>query len=220
MNRHLPASPRSISIAAATTTLLICLSLATSLAIIAKGPNTLAPDLAISRAVQQLDGPVWRGLAMTGNALGSTRVGLISASLGILIAVRCHRRTDAIFLADLTLLRVAGSALKPLVRSPRPPAGLVEQIGHWAGSGFPSGHSMTAMTIWAGLAVLAWRYLPMRWAIVFAFFAGEIIFIVGFGRVWSGAHWPTDVLSGYAVGLGIVCLGLLLTERRYQMARR
>ena len=36
--------------------------------------------------------------------------------------------------------------------------------------------------------------------------AGIVIVLTGFDRVWSGAHWPSDVLGAYALGFGLLAL--------------
>jgi membrane-associated phospholipid phosphatase len=35
-----------------------------------------------------------------------------------------------------------------------------------------------------------------------------IIALVGFGRVWDGAHWPSDVLAAYPLGFGMLLIML------------
>ena len=45
-----------------------------------------------------------------------------------------------------------------------------------------------------------------------------IIAIVGFGRIFVGAHWPSDVLGGYLYGsLFLIVIGTLtdFIRRRY-----
>jgi undecaprenyl-diphosphatase len=62
-----------------------------------------------------------------------------------------------------------------------------------SGLGFPSGHSAVSMAL--VLAVLP--YLSGRWR--WALFA--IPLVVGFARVYVGAHLPLDVVGGWAIGV-------------------
>ncbi len=58
-------------------------------------------------------------------------------------------------------------------------------------SSFPSTHSSSAVAL--AIVVGAWDP-ALRWP-AWAFAAG-----VGFGSIYSGGHYPADVLAGYAVG--------------------
>src|SRR5687768_2190153 len=72
--------------------------------------------------------------------------------------------------------------------------------GSAADAGFPSGHVMGAVLFYGFLTVVARRIgnPVLRWSVQGASLA--VIAIVGAGRIWEGAHWPTDVLAGYALG--------------------
>ncbi len=63
--------------------------------------------------------------------------------------------------------------------------------------GIPSGHAQNAMSVWGIMAV----YMKKPWAWIAA---GLLIFFIGFSRLALGAHFPHDVLAGWAIG------GLLL----------
>lgn len=62
------------------------------------------------------------------------------------------------------------------------------------GYSFPSGHSTNAATVFGALAV----NLRKRWMTIVAV---VIPLLVGFSRIVVGAHYPTDVLGGWALGL-------------------
>lgn len=72
--------------------------------------------------------------------------------------------------------------------------------GHNQGLGFPSGHASIAFA----LATVAACWLPNRhrWA------AFALAIVVGFGRMYFGAHLPLDVVGG--AGLGIALGGATL----------
>lgn len=62
------------------------------------------------------------------------------------------------------------------------------------GYSFPSGHSTNAAATYGSLAVNGKK----KWLAALAF---VLPLLVGFSRVAMGAHYPTDVLAGWALGL-------------------
>jgi undecaprenyl-diphosphatase len=77
---------------------------------------------------------------------------------------------------------------------------------------FPSGHAGAALLVVGAIVVLAWSCTRARWWVS----AGGLLLIAvaGFGRVYMGVHWPSDVLAGYL--LGGIWLGLGMKMRRWR----
>ena len=63
---------------------------------------------------------------------------------------------------------------------------------------YPSGHAGAALVAYLALARVTWRIPYVRWMTLS--FAVLVIAGVGFGRVYLGVHWPSDVLAGYVLG--------------------
>ncbi|MBO7644855.1 MAG: phosphatase PAP2 family protein [Alphaproteobacteria bacterium] len=56
----------------------------------------------------------------------------------------------------------------------------------------PSGHSAASF---AGLVMLGMLFPRMKW------FTWTLAIIIGFSRIYVGAHWPSDVLLGAFIGM-------------------
>jgi membrane protein DedA with SNARE-associated domain/membrane-associated phospholipid phosphatase len=131
--------------------------------------------------------------------LGSLAV-LIPAALAVggFAGYRRHSLRPLMFLA-LTLVgsTVLVQLIKLLVARPRPGAGLVTALGY----SFPSGHAAAAAAGWGAIAVVLME-LTTRWStrVVLATAGLLIALLVGVSRVYLGAHEPTDVLGGWALG--------------------
>jgi undecaprenyl-diphosphatase len=220
-----PAIPRALpNLELRLLVTLVALAAAVALGIAMHGNNVLDVDLDVTVRVQRLQGDAVRLVADGANILGSTLGASVATTIAIAIAAIRHARWELLFLISLLALRLLATQLKPLFASPRPPADLVLRIGDWEGTGYPSGHALTASMMALGLAILAWRSVPSRTAALGGIaFLMTLMVVVGWARIWSGAHWPTDVLGGYAFGLAIVSTATLVADvvlRRHMPAGR
>ncbi|WP_152874423.1 phosphatase PAP2 family protein [Acinetobacter portensis] len=86
--------------------------------------------------------------------------------------------------------------LKYLVSKPRPPEQLhlVESFG----TSYPSAHSVYAATLGCLLIYTNLQHPKYK---VFISFALLWMMIMGVSRVYLGVHFPSDVLSGWGIGL-------------------
>lgn len=88
--------------------------------------------------------------------------------------------------------------LKNYIGRARPP---YHEAAHAFGYSFPSGHSMGAFIAYGMLAYLLTLAIPprrIRQAVMFVL--ASIVLLVGFSRIYLGAHWLSDVLGGFAAG--------------------
>ena len=67
--------------------------------------------------------------------------------------------------------------------------------------GIPSGHALIGAVVWGSLAAAVRK--PWAWIA-----AAVIVFLIGFSRIALGAHFPTDVIAGWAIGALVLFLAL------------
>jgi undecaprenyl-diphosphatase len=93
---------------------------------------------------------------------------------------------------------------KLLFNRPRPPASL--QLVAESGNGFPSAHAMTVLVLGATVWYLFTLRPAQSWGgswrarVRVGTIAVVVTLLVGLGRVYTGAHYPSDVLGGWALG--------------------
>jgi len=94
---------------------------------------------------------------------------------------------------------------------------------------FPSGHVASATVLYTLLAWIAARGLQAGGRVIPWLVAALLITLMGVSRIYVGAHWPTDVLGGLALGAAIAVPTVLLlsgekvsadraSEPRYDLA--
>ncbi|MGB3330873.1 MAG: phosphatase PAP2 family protein [Thermomicrobiales bacterium] len=175
--------------------------LAVILAILAARIGTLPGDLWVSTQLQRLHGQPWRALWHVGNAFGTSRW-VIWIALASLVGSSLRREwRDVGLLLGVLVLRLAMLPLKGIVQSPRPTADQVHIVEPVAGYGFPSGHTLTATVVFGTIAVLIVRHLARPWAARAAVAIWIVgVTLTGFARIWSGAHWTSDVIGAALIG--------------------
>lgn len=77
---------------------------------------------------------------------------------------------------------------------------------HEPGQSFPSGHAQAAMVGYAVLVVVGRQYLDRQWRRVAVGVLVVMVAAIGFSRVALAAHFVSDVLAGYLLGLAWVML--------------
>ena len=151
---------------------------------------------------------------------GPVGMPVLATVLTLLMVWRWRSRTPLV----LVLIAAVGSLAmtttgKALIGRARPP--LSEAVPPYETSpSFPSGHTLNATVITAVLVYLVLRRLDSAWARTTAVAAGAAFVVsMGLSRVFLGHHWLTDVVAGWALGLGwaaavITAHRLFLTVRR------
>jgi membrane-associated phospholipid phosphatase len=118
-------------------------------------------------------------------------------------------RKEALFVVLTLLAGLVSTFVKFIVNRPRPSEPLVRIFEKTKQQSFPSGHVLFYVVFFGFLTLLMFHLkdIPKVLRITVASIAMLLIFAVPFSRIYLGAHWFTDVLGGFL--LGLLCLYLL-----------
>jgi undecaprenyl-diphosphatase len=128
--------------------------------------------------------------------IGDAKGAALEAIVFVLVLVFNRRAWILAALGALTGLWYV--LLSHLIIRVRPTTPVVLQVTeHPSASSFPSGHTMFIVTLTTVLMLcLGRRFLP-RWAQPIGWALVVLIVIANaISRIYTGAHWPTDVLAG------------------------
>ncbi|MGQ9724634.1 MAG: phosphatase PAP2 family protein [Tepidimonas sp.] len=163
--------------------------------------------LAVQRATQVVPDPVWHLLTWMGDA--HLALALLAA-----VALPCRAHWYTAMLYGAPVAAAAVRTFKTVWPLPRPfgvlDASSIHVIGPALHAGsFPSGHTVTAFLAAGCVALGTARWASPRQAL----FALALASAIGVSRVAVGAHWPSDVLGGAAIGLLSAWVGVGLANR-------
>ena len=195
--------------------------------VVAKDP-LVRVDVAVLRFLHSHGEPYLTTAAIVFEAIFSPVVLLLTSGAGgLVLAVLAYRRKDFFlgFAGTVLLATTLGTGalaglFELLFDRLRPPASL--QLVHAAGNGFPSSHAVVVVAVGAAFCYLfslrsaqswggSWRARTRLGLAVLS-----LALLVGLGRIYEGACYPSDVLAGWALG-GVwasVCLTTAEVFRR------
>jgi membrane-associated phospholipid phosphatase len=152
-------------------------------------------------AIQQIHGPALDSIFRAITFMGEKEFYLLLLPfLFWCVDVRMGTRLAVLFLLSTYL----NTNLKDLFQQPRPfELDPRVQLSSAEGHGLPSGHSQSAIVVWGTIA--AWARKTWFWVVAIA-----LMVLIGFSLIYLGVHFPTDVLAGWAIGVVLLCIYLLV----------
>ena len=189
------------------------------LAAVASGQAQTALDVRIAGWVQAIEFP---GLGFGSglmNVLTSAPMAIALWLVAMTFFVLKGRPVEAIAVFLISGLWIANQMVGVVVDRPvttLESGGAVEFARTDSGS-FPSGHVTGAVTFYGLLTFLAFSNLGRgRLRVAVPVMAFSIIGLASLSRVYSGAHWPTDVLGSYLLGfMGVAGIAWFYTNLKF-----
>lgn len=128
---------------------------------------------------------------------------LLPGALGIVVLFRRMLSSADVF---LILGGLIGSSLvthlmKLIFSRPRPIVIDGMLVSMPRDFSFPSAHTAQATAFFAALALVAYRYTPVKIGSSIRAISGLIIFLVGYSRIYLKVHYISDVIVGAVLGL-------------------
>ncbi len=183
--------------------------------VIAGDPLTVV-DVQVAQWLHEHATPALTDLMRCITRLGS---GPVITAIAVVVALRWAWRRQWYRLLDLVLVVPGGALLNVLLthifHRPRPT--FAHPLVHLSSASFPSGQTVAAALLYGLLACFAVQSIPQwRWRILSVLAAFLLVVLVGFSRLYLGAHYLSDVLAAAVEGVAwlAMCLTALETLRR------
>lgn len=168
-------------------------------------------DIAFSHEVQEHQNPfldrVMELISWFGYYPGSVLTVVVPAL--VMLIFRYFR--EAMFMVLTSIANLIDSGIKLLVNRPRPSDKLVRIVQKVQQQSFPSGHVVFYVVFFGFLLVLMYtlKSIPKTVRIIVGSVSFLLIISIPLSRVYLGAHWFTDVVGGFL--LGLICLYVIST---------
>lgn len=197
---------------------IIAIGLATSASVY----ETFPGDQWVTSQVQSIPGTTFGDVMEVISELGDWTWAVIITAAVVVLLVLFGRRTEALYLAIITVASTfINDLIKVLVDRPRPASELVKVMEELSSNGFPSGHVVYATTFYGLLLAFSFSLdVKPRWTLRLAqLLFVAMILIMGLSRIYLGVHWLSDILGAYVVGSLYVVGAVLWRDSRYSLNR-
>ncbi len=134
---------------------------------------------------------------------------LVIIAFSVLIYLRVGPKKSGLFLGSIVLGAILVKIIKTISNIPRPSDNLVSD----GSMSFPSYHATISTIFFLMLMFTFKERLGKLQRILFNFSCVVFILLIGFSRIYLGAHWLSDVLGGIALGFIVSFTAVFLSKR-------
>jgi undecaprenyl-diphosphatase len=144
--------------------------------------------------------------------VGESPLFFIAAGIvALAVVLVLHLRTGlARVVIAMAVTLTATGPLKSWIDRPRPPYDLA--ITHLSGPAMPSSHAIFTSTVVVAVVMAPW-WTSRRLRVAAAVLGGAGCVLAGVAMIYLGGHWLSDVLVGWALGIGITAASMVLLKR-------
>lgn len=129
----------------------------------------------------------------------------------ILIILIKNKKTKLLIPSNILLVTAINLIIKEIVKRPRP---IVNRLVNVSGYSFPSGHSMSSIAFYGYLIYLIHQKINnkyLKWLLIIIL--STLILLIGISRIYLGAHYASDVISGFLAGAIYLILFIRYTKK-------
>ncbi len=160
-------------------------------------------DVHISEEIQEKQNGCLDSFMKAVSWFGRIRVSAVLIGCSTILFLLLKRKKDALLMLSTLISGGIAWVLKTLINRPRPTKDFVSILEETHYQSFPSGHVLFYTVFFGALIFILLRtikkYPLLKISGILICLA--MIFLGAVSRVYLGAHWFTDVLGGFMVGI-------------------
>lgn len=165
-----------------------------------------ALDIKISLLVQKIHSDVLDKIMLAISFFGELPWSLLMVLVVAAVFFLSKYRRESYFITSILLSGLVILGIKNIINRPRPTAFYVRLVEVNRFQSFPSGHVMSYVLFFGFIIILmkTLKNVPETIRQFVIYISAFLMIAIPFSRVYLGAHWFSDTIGGFI--LGLICL--------------
>ncbi|WP_131538848.1 phosphatase PAP2 family protein [Pedobacter nototheniae] len=163
-------------------------------------------DIDVSLLIQKYHSEALDKIMLAISIFGEIPFSLICVLIVAAIFYFKNYKREALYIALVMFSGLIILGIKRIINRPRPTGFNVRLVEVFRFQSYPSGHVLSYVLFFGFLIILmnTLKDIPKVTRLVLTYISAFLIISISISRIYLGAHWFTDTLGGFL--LGLICL--------------